>query len=178
MSDQYLGEIRAFGFGFAPRDWAVCNGQLLDINQNAALFSLLGTRFGGNGINDFGLPNLQGRVAAHAGDGPGLIPLVLAQAGGTEGVTLTEAQTPAHNHGLNVDAVSQNESTDPTDRFISSEDSRDKDIYLPARRAEPDPPLMNSQMVASTGGQAHENRQPFLVFNYCIALVGVFPPRS
>lgn len=178
MSEPFLGEIRAFGFGYAPENWALCNGQLLDIAQNAALFSLLGARFGGNGRTDFGVPNLQGRVLLHAGSGPGLMPVVLAQFGGMNSVTLTESQIPSHNHGMNVDNMFEQESMDPTDRFISTTGDAAKDIFLYYEQAEPNPPLMNNGFVGQTGGQAHENRQPFLVMYYCIALVGLFPQRS
>lgn len=173
MSDQYLGEIRAFGFGFAPEGWAICNGQLLDIAQNTALFSLLGTRFGGNGRTTFGVPNLQGRVPMHAGSGPGLTPRLLAQFGGQEAVTLTEAQNPSHTHGVNCDNDQSDEANVPSGRFISTNMSNK--LYKQAAQTDI---FMNSQFVAPTGGQPHENRQPFLVMNYYIALEGIFPPRS
>lgn len=173
MSDQYLGEIRAFGFGFAPRGWAFCNGQLLDIGQNAALFSLLGTRFGGNGRTDFAVPNLQACVPMHAGSGPGLTPRRLAQFGGQEIVTLTDSQNPSHTHGVNCDNDQSDELNVPSGRFISTNMSNK--LYKQNPQTET---FMNSGFVTPTGGNPHENRQPFLVTNYFIALEGIFPPRS
>ncbi|MDQ6777385.1 MAG: tail fiber protein, partial [Actinomycetota bacterium] len=102
MSEPFLGEVRTFGFNFAPRGWAFCNGQLLPISQNTALFSLLGTQYGGDGIQTFALPDLRGRVGIHQGSGPGLSPYAIGQTGGTETVTLTSNEMPAHNHSVNA----------------------------------------------------------------------------
>lgn len=178
MSDPYLGEIRAFGFNYAPVNWAFCNGQTIPISQNTGLFSLLGDTFGGNGRTDFGIPNLMGRAAIHTGTGPGLTNRRLGQMGGQTSVTLTAAQIPGHNHGLNVDNQASQESTNPAGRFISGSENTTDDVYLPEDRAEPQPPTMNNQFVAATGGHPHENRQPFLVMYYCICMDGIWPSRS
>ena len=172
MAEPFLGEIRMFGFNFAPVGWAFCNGQLLPISQNTALFSLLGTFYGGNGTTNFALPNLQSRVAIHNGQGSGLSSYDIGQAGGTETVTLLPAQMPAHSHSVHADA-NEARSADPVGHLLAKAATH---VYTgrPAGST-----LMNSGMVGdSGGGEPHSNIQPYLVLNFCIALQGIFPARS
>lgn len=173
MSEPFIGEIRAFGFNFAPRGWATCDGQLLGISPNTALFSLLGTTYGGNGQTTFALPDLRGRVPIHAGQGPGLSPYTQGQVGGTEAVTLGTGELPAHSHG--VRAASQANSIRPLNAVLAPVASSGFSTYASATDGTP----MNPDMVAPTGGgQPHANVQPYLVLNYCIALEGIFPARN
>ncbi len=171
MSDPFLGEIRTFGFTFAPRGWAACEGQLLPIQQHQALFSLLGTIYGGDGRTTFALPDLRGRVVVGDGQGPGLADYPTGARGGEEQVTLTTAQLPSHRH--DVRALDQRgRARRPVDRFLARV-TRGR-AYAPTSDA-----LMNPDMVAPTGeGQPHPNVQPYLALNVCIALEGVFPSRS
>ncbi len=170
MADPFLGQIQAFGFNFAPRGWALCDGQLLPIAQNTALFSLLGTIYGGDGRRTFALPDLRGRVSLHQGRGPGLSDRRIGAKGGQEMVTLTTQEMPSHKHsasGSNEEA----DSVSPAGRVPATGASA---IY----QTPPDAP-MNANMIGLTGGgQGHNNMQPFLVINWCIALVGAYPPRS
>jgi microcystin-dependent protein len=185
MSDQYLGEIRVFGFNFAPQGWAMCNGQLMSITQNTALFSLIGTYYGGDGISTFALPNLQSRVAIHQGQGPGLTPYVLGEAAGTEAVTLNAQQMPQHNHLVfcNGAATGRGGTTfgggageTPVNNFPGLAASPANAVYAPARSSVD---TMNQSMVQFVGGnQPHNNVQPFLTLTFCIALVGIYPPRG
>jgi microcystin-dependent protein len=173
MAEPFIAEVRIFAGTFAPRDWAFCNGQLLPIAQNTALFAVVGTIYGGDGRTTLGLPNLQGRAPMHPGRGPGLTPRTLGQRGGTEQVTLTAAQIPAHNHVFQASSNDRN-STDPAGKVLSTTTS---DFYA-------DPPPAAEQQLAEetldeTGeGQAHNNQQPFLTLNFIIALFGVFPTRG
>ncbi|MDQ1357508.1 MAG: hypothetical protein QOE07_1185 [Acidimicrobiaceae bacterium] len=171
MSEPFLGEIRTFGFNFAPRGWAFCAGQLLAISQNTALFSLLGTTYGGNGQTTFALPDLRGRVGISVGQGPGLENYDLGEVNGAESVTLTPGQMPTHAHNVvaNGGAASATRpgGAVPAQTAASS--------YAPA----PDGTNMNPGMIANAGGsQPFDNRQPFLVLNFCIALQGIFPSRN
>jgi microcystin-dependent protein len=168
MSEPFLGEIRIFGFNFAPRGWAFCNGQILSIAQNTALFSLLGTTYGGNGQTTFALPNLQSRVPVHFGQGPGLSSYALGQQAGTESVTLLVTQLPQHNH--TVGASTQSDITgNPTGNVPAGGASYDTTANA----------AMSSTMIGQTGGnQPHENLQPYLALNFCIALAGIFPSRN
>lgn len=170
MSSTFIGEIRAFGFTFAPRGWALCNGQLMSIAQNTALFSLLGTTYGGNGQTTFGLPDLRGRAALHFGQGPGLSARSQGEVSGTESHTLLSTELPAHNH-----AVSQ-----PTS---SGEKTTNRPAgAVPARGgaySTGTPDGSSALTVGPAGGsQPHNNMQPYLVVNYCIALQGIFPSRN
>jgi microcystin-dependent protein len=172
VSDPFLGEIRMFGFNFAPTGWAFCNGQLLPISQNTALFSLLGTIYGGNGTTTFALPNLQSRVAIHAGQGSGLSAYVAGQAGGTETVTLSAAEMPAHSHPLHADATIAR-SADPGDHVLAKAKT---DIYGDTLHGKT---TLNGKSVGESGqGEPHTNIQPYLTLTFCIALQGVFPARS
>jgi len=172
----FIGEIRMFGGNFAPRGWALCDGQLLSISQNSALFSILGTTYGGDGRTTFGLPDLRGRAPVHAGTGPGLTPRRLGEKGGAETVVLSLAQLPAHNHTVQLNADST---------VATSHRPQDK---LPARNAAGTPQYgenansaLNGAAVSignAGGGQAHQNMQPYNTVNYIICLVGVFPSRN
>ena len=167
MSDQFIGEIRIMSFQFAPRGWAFCNGQLLPINQNQALFALLGTMYGGNGQTNFALPNLQGRTALHRGNG-----FVQGQVDGVEAVTLSTSEMPAHLH--TVQATSADASTNAGGNGVAYAKAGTT-IYGPLANVTSMAP---SSVATSGGGQPHENRQPFLVLNACIALQGIFPSRN
>jgi len=168
--DPYIGELRLLGFTFAPRGWAMCNGQLLSIAQNTALFSLLGTTYGGNGVQTFGLPDLRGRAPLHMGQGPGLAPRVQGELSGTETVTLIPQQMPAHTHQVlasSDDATKKNPvGSVPAGTGSSSYSDTADGTMLPA-------------MIQVAGGsQPHNNMQPYLVLNWCIALEGIFPSRN
>ena len=174
MADPFVAEIRIFPFNFAPKGWAWCDGQLLPLSQNTALFSLLGTTYGGDGKSNFALPDLQGRAAMHPGQGPGLSLHDLGETGGSETVTLLESEIPAHAHVMR--AVSQpGDLADPIGRSIAR-----------ASSGNPFQTVTNSNVVqkapealAPAGGdQPHNNLMPFLTFYFCIALQGVFPPRG
>jgi microcystin-dependent protein len=173
MADPFLGEIRMFGFNFAPSGWAMCNGQLLSISQNTALFSLLGTFYGGNGVTTFALPNLQSSVAIHQGEGPGLSPYVIGQIGGSENVTLTQNQMPSHNHLVQCNTGGGNQAS-PASGYPAVESTGTSLDYSNAAGS-----TMNAAMIENAGGsQPHPNIQPFLVVNFCIALQGIFPSRN
>lgn len=174
MSDPFVAEIRIFPFNFAPRGWAWCDGQLLPLSQNTALFSLLGTTYGGNGMSTFALPNLQGSAAMHPGQGPGLSLHDLGEVGGSETVTLIESEMPAHGHAkapMNEGAIANV----AAGQFAARPFGRGSNLYASATA-----PLvaMSPNMLAPSGGdQPHNNMQPYLTFYFCIALQGVFPPR-
>ncbi len=162
MANPFLGEIKIMAFNFAPRGWALCNGQLLQISQNAALFSLLGTTYGGDGSTTFALPNLQGRVPLHAGAG-----LVQGQAGGEFAHTLSLSEIPGHSHPVLASSDSADQAM-PAGNYFAVEAAN-------AYAATPDS-NMAPQAVTSTGGnQPHDNMSPYLVLNFCIALQGTFP---
>lgn len=183
MASNFVGEIRCFGFNFPPRGWAQCNGQILSIQQNAALFSLLGTTYGGNGTTSFGLPNLQGQVPMHWGNGPGGFNTELGQVQGSPAVTLASNQMPIHNHTINVAAVAQGGQSErsavPTATSYLGPSANPNAAY----QAPPPPPTINapfSPKAISVAGNSipHENMQPYLVLNFCIALEGQFPSRN
>lgn len=165
MSEPFIGEIRCVSFSFAPRGWALCNGQILPISQNQALFSLLGTTYGGDGQTTFALPNLQGRMPIHAGSA-----IPLGQAAGEATHTLTLAEIPAHNHAAMASSNNADQ-TSPANNFWATESSV---AYADEANVNLAP-----QAVAPRGGnQAHENWSPYLVLNFIIALQGIFPPRD
>ncbi len=170
MADPFVAEIRLFPFNFAPKGWAFCNGQLLPISQNVALFSILGTTYGGDGRSNFALPNLQGSVALHQGQGPGLSQYDLGQMGGTETVTLLTSEMPSHLHQAKCSSTQGND-YGPTGDFWSPDVTGNPQYGATAN-------LTMAGLGESGGSQPHNNLQPYLVLNYCIAMQGVFPPRS
>ena len=171
MSEPFLGEIIIFAGNFAPRPFAFCEGQLLQISQNQALFSLLGTMYGGDGRTTFALPDLRGRGPVHTGQGPGLGNYVQAQRFGVETVTLTQQHLPAHTHGWPASSDPAT-TTDPTDNVLADADGT-------TRAYGSRPPLGTMPAVdPAGGGMPHENMQPFIAMYYCIALQGVFPSRN
>jgi microcystin-dependent protein len=173
MADPFVAEIRIFAFNFAPKGWAFCDGQLLPISQNTALFSLLGTTYGGDGKTTFGLPNLQGNAPMHPGQGPGLSLHDLGEMGGTETVSLLESEIPAHTHSLMSQAALANR-TNPIGNAIGR--VQGATAYAPPPG--PTATQLAGQAVAPAGGdQPHNNMQPYLTLNVCIALQGVFPQR-
>lgn len=170
MSEPFIAEIRIFAGNFAPRGWAFCNGQLLPISQNTALFSLIGTTYGGDGRTTTALPNLQGRAPMHPGRGPGLTDRRLGERGGVETVTLSEAQMPNHTHTM-VGSEERGDNNTPVANFLSA----GTDQYLSST----DGSNMAAASVPNAGGnQPHNNLQPFLAINFIIALVGLYPSRS
>lgn len=174
MADPFVAEIRIFPFNFAPRGWAFCDGQLMPLSQNTALFSLLGTTYGGNGKSNFALPDLQGRAPMHPGQGPGLSLHDLGETGGSETVTLLESEIPAHAHTLRA-AVDPANVQIPTST-VSLTRSSGGSAYNPSNSGLVP---MAGQTIAPTGGdQPHNNMMPYLTLNFCIALQGVFPPRT
>ena len=174
MSTPFLGEIKMFGGNFAPRGWALCNGQLLPISQNTALFSILGTTYGGDGVTTFALPNLQGRVPIHWGNGAGLSPYVLGQVGGEENHTLLASEMPAHNHLVNG-CDSGGYQASPVGNYPAVESTGTSLNFSNG----PTTGQMNPSMIANSGaGQPHNNLQPFSVVTFIIALQGIFPSRN
>jgi microcystin-dependent protein len=169
MADPFVAEIRMFGFNFAPKGWAQCNGQLLPLSQNTALFSLLGTFYGGDGKSTFALPNLQGSVPVHQGQGSGLSEYFLGQQGGAQFVTLLQSEMPVHSHAFTASEDVVNEST-PANFFFGAGETR---YAAPAAVTQ-----MAPQTLAVAGGSLpHNNMMPYLVVNFCIAMQGVFPAR-
>jgi microcystin-dependent protein len=169
MADPFIGEIRIVGFDFNPRQWAPCDGRLLPISQNTALFSLLGTSYGGDGRTTFGLPNLQGRAPMHLGQGPGLSQHDLGESGGSSSVSLTQTQIPAHNHGVVMTAAS-GEDTTPNGQVLGQ-----VQLYGPANNLAP---MKADALPLAGGSQPHNNMMPYLVLNFVIALQGIYPARN
>jgi microcystin-dependent protein len=183
MAEPTLGQIQAFGFKFAPRFWSTCDGQILEISSNTALFSLLGTEYGGDGRTTFALPDLRGRSIVHQGTGPGLPTATIGHRGGSEFFTLTEANMPPHNHSVTATLhgeTSVGDSRNPKDRLLASP-AAGTNIY--ASPVEADNKAMSSESIVVTqqtvgGGQAVAHTSPHLVVNVCIALQGLFPSRN
>jgi microcystin-dependent protein len=170
--DPFVAEIRIFPFNFAPKGWAFCDGQILPISQNTALFSLLGTTYGGDGKSNFALPDMQGNAPMHPGQGPGLSLHDLGETGGSETVTLLESEIPSHSHAGKVSGA------DATDRlpgglFLASGIAIGM-YAVPGALAQ----LSDSALTPAGGDQPHNNMQPYLTLNFCIALQGVYPPRT
>jgi microcystin-dependent protein len=166
MADPFLSEIRIMSFNFPPKGWALCNGQLLPINQNQALFALLGTTFGGNGQTNFALPNSQGRAPVHFGGG-----FTLGQQGGEQSHTLTQQEMPAHTHPLQGSSASTGGNVSPNGRYPGGANNA---YHPPASLTTLDPTT-----VTNVGGsQPHQNMQPFLTLSFCIALQGIFPSQN
>lgn len=173
MSTPFLGEMRQFGFGFAPKGWAMCNGQLMSIQQNSALFALLGTFYGGNGTTTFGLPDLRSRTPIHFGQGLGLSPYTIGQIGGTEIETLLSTQIPQHNHLINCSNATSTQAS-PQNNFPAVESSGTGLNYQDSASG-----TMYPAVLSLTGSTLpHTNVQPYLTVNYCIALIGIFPSRN
>lgn len=176
MSDQFLGEIQMFGFDFAPSQWALCNGQLLPLMQYTALFSLLGTTYGGDGKTTFALPDLQGFAACGQGQGPGLTDRALGEVFGTPSVALLESQMPRHSHAVNVYA--QRDAAKLHGTPLQGDAVTIPTTTSPFADATPaNAGFAPTMVVPAGGGQPHENRQPYLTVNFCIALAGIFPQR-
>jgi len=174
VADPFVAEIRIFPFNFAPKGWAFCNGQLLPLSQNTALFSLLGTTYGGNGKSNFALPDLQGRAPMHPGQGPGLSLHDLGEIGGAETVTLLESEIPAHSHAMRASVDPANaQAPGPTVTLARSAGGAAYSTNTTGLVS------MAPQTLAPAGGdQPHNNLQPYLTFYFNIALQGVFPPRG
>lgn len=179
MTEPFIGEIRTFGFSFAPRDWTKCDGQTLPIQQNETLYSLLGTTYGGDGRTTFQLPDLRGRTALSFGAGTGLTNVPLGQSDGAETVALQAANLPQHTHALNATTSAAN-SEDPSNHFLAKAQTgagsgTDVPLYNPLTTLR----QMSTSAITSTGGgQGLPNMQPFLVVNFCLSLSGTFPPRN
>jgi microcystin-dependent protein len=175
MATPFIAEIRIFALGFAPQGWAFCDGALIAISQNTALFSILGTTYGGNGTSNFALPNLQGNIPIHAGQGPGLSPYVLGQLAGEASHTLTSNEIPSHTH---VGMTTLNSvSTNGGQKLVGGNLPAVVQGTLTNVYSDQTPNATNTGMVASSGGP-HNNLQPYLALNFCIALEGVFPSRN
>lgn len=176
MSEPFVGEIEIFGFNFAPRGWAQCQGQLMPISQNTALFSLLGTQFGGDGKSTFGLPNLQGQIPVSQGQGPGLSDYVMGEMSGSESVSLTLAEIPSHPHTLPADAGAGRVITPAPTAVLGSTERGGPEVYGTAATA--GAAMAVNSVGIGGGSQPHNNMMPYITLNYCIALQGIFPARS
>lgn len=177
MSDPFVAEIRIVGFNFAPTGWATCDGQLLPISQNTALFSLLGTMYGGDGKSTFALPDMQGSAPINQGQGAGLTERFVGEVGGSQAITLTSSEIPAHAHGLRARPVPGNLATPTAATSMAQVNPATSQVYKAASGAATT--IMHPQSTGVIGGsQPHNSMQPFLTLLYIIALQGVFPPRS
>jgi microcystin-dependent protein len=180
MSDQFVAEIRIFPFNFAPTGWALCNGQLMPITQNTALFSLLGTMYGGDGKSTFALPNLQGSLPLFWGQGPGLSSYVEGETGGSDTITLIDTEMPSHSHTLNANTVAGT-AADPNGNMFSDgnwslQGASGKVQYYTTQAPAAQ---MNVNTIAPSGSSfPHNNLMPYLTVSFCIALQGIFPPRG
>ncbi|KGM40533.1 tail collar protein [Aquabacterium sp. NJ1] len=173
MSDAFVGEIRLFAGNFAPTGWALCNGQLLPISQNTALFSLLGTTYGGDGKSTFALPNLQGRMPLGAGSGPGLTSRDLGEASGEAQHTLTLSEMPQHNHAVQSAVAPDSKQPSPQSMWARSSDNTA--LYHAQGNAAP---MAGTAVQGNGAGWAHNNQHPALVLNFIIAMQGIYPPRQ
>ncbi len=171
--DPFVAEIRIFPFNFAPRGWAWCDGQLLPLSQNTALFSLLGTTYGGDGKSNFALPELQGSAPMHPGQGPGLSLHSLGETGGSETVTLLESEIPAHPHGLRGNTIDLGDTNTPSPNAAYAQSSSGT-LYQTTQNTQ----LAPNALSPTGGSQPHNNLQPYLTLYFNIALQGVFPPRT
>lgn len=165
MSDPFIGEVKMFGFNFPPRNWALCNGQIMAINQNQALFSLLGTTYGGNGVTTFALPDLRGRTPVHVGQG-----VALGESAGQETHTLIQAEMPMHTHFASGSSTPVDQKTATGNVWGASTDGT---YHLQANTT-----MAPAAIGIAGASQGHENRQPYLTVNFCIALSGIFPSRN
>jgi microcystin-dependent protein len=173
MSDPFVAEIRIFAFNFAPRGWAFCDGQLLSISQNTALFALLGTTYGGDGRVTFGLPNLQGQSVMQPGQGPGLSLHDLGETGGEPFVTLLQSETPVHTHNFEASARPA-AARQPSGAYLAA----GQGVGMYDANSQPTTTMAPQMLTPSGGDQPHNNLMPYLVTSFCIALQGIFPPRS
>jgi microcystin-dependent protein len=176
MSEQFVAEIRIFPFNFAPKGWAFCDGQLLPISQNTALFSLLGTTYGGDGKSTFALPDMQGNTPMQQGQGPGLSLRDLGEIGGEQAVTLLQTEMPAHIHTA-VAATGGGQGS-PVSNAWASGLKTGPSLYSPPAANNKDVPMSPAALSIAGGSLPHNNMMPFLTVNFCIALQGVFPARS
>ena len=172
MADPYVGEVRLFAGNFAPNGWALCQGQLLAIAENTALFQLIGTTYGGDGLSTFALPDLRGRVPLHQGAGAGLSNRLIGQTGGSEQVTLTAAQLPAHTHAQLASKVPAQAAAGPSGSVLAA---ASVNLY---GNGPPTTPMVANATAPNSGGQPHDNMAPFLAMNYIIALFGIFPSQG
>jgi microcystin-dependent protein len=173
MADPFVAEIRIFPFYFAPHGWAFCDGQLMPISQNTALFSLLGTTYGGDGKSTFALPDIQGSAPMHPGQGPGLSLHDLGEQGGSDTVSLLESEMPAHSHTVSASQSDAGDRSPAGERFAVG--AGGLEMYAPPGSMTQ---LAQQSWTPAGGDQPHNNLQPYLTLNFCIALQGVFPPRS
>jgi microcystin-dependent protein len=171
MSTPFLGQVTLFSFGFAPKGWAMCNGQIMPINQNQALFSLLGTTFGGNGVTTFALPDLRGRISVGFGQGPGLSNYGLGQVGGQESHTLLVTEIPSHSHPANFSGSA--DQSDPTGHYWAADPNGNVTFATSGSDT-----MGASAIGIAGGGLPHTNLAPYLTLNFCIALTGIFPSRN
>ena len=181
MSNYFLGEVRPFGGNFAPQGWTMCNGQLLAISQNTALFALIGTVYGGDGITTFGLPDLRGRAMIHQGTGLGLSPRTLGEIGGSTSVTLLQGNLPAHIHSLNATATTATSAGPAGGNMLTGIPSVSTGhLYVTQSGSPPPTPTTLAGNACGLAGQSlpHENMMPSLTLTYIIALVGIFPSRN
>jgi microcystin-dependent protein len=173
MSDPFMAEIRIFGFSFAPKGWAFCNGQLMPISQNTALFSLLGTTYGGDGKSTFALPDLQGSAPMQPGQGQGLSPRSLGEMSGVESITLLQSEIPVHTHTLAAHELDLGELNAPAPNRCLAKSANATPYTAAANLVQMAP----QALPPAGGGLPHDNMQPYLTLNFCIALQGVWPPR-
>ena len=178
MADPFVAEIRIFPFNFAPQGWAFCNGQLMPISQNTALFSLLGTTYGGDGKSTFALPNMQGNVPMHPGQGPGLTLHDLGETGGEQFVTLLVSEMPAHAHGVGRNALAGNGDSQTPVASVWAQAPAGRGTAALYQQAPATGAMNPISLTAAGGSLPHNNMQPFLTLNFCIALQGIFPPRG
>ncbi|WP_139490612.1 phage tail protein [Brevibacillus dissolubilis] len=167
MAESFIGDIQAFAFNYAPRGWAQCNGQILQINQNQALYAILGTKFGGNGVTTFALPDLRGRVPVHTGNG-----VTLGQSAGEEAHTLTVNEIPAHTHVVSASTAAANQKPAPGNVWTTTAAAKGN-VYGTDTSIS-----MGSALTTSGSSQAHPNMQPYTVLNYCICIMGYFPTQN
>jgi microcystin-dependent protein len=175
MADPFVAEIRIFPFNFAPKGWAFCDGQILPLSQNTALFSLLGTTYGGNGKSNFALPDLQGSAPMHPGQGPGLSLHDLGETGGSDTVSLLESEIPSHSHPTATNVGTADLQGPAPQRTIGKADGG---TAFKANAGNTIVQMSGNSLAPAGGDQPHNNMQPYLTLNFCIALQGVFPPRS
>lgn len=174
MADPYLGQIIAVGFNFAPLGWELCKGQALPIAENPALYQLIGTTYGGDGLTTFNLPDLQGRLEVSQGQAQGRSNYIVGQPGGSENVTLTAAQNAGHSHSLMASAQTGTTTTPDSTMALANNSASQVDMY---DKVAPTTALKSDSITSTGSGGPHENRQPYLVINYIIAVAGQYPPQ-